>query len=471
MKKKFLILFSILFIFTLSVFGCGGSSLSGGPDKTATVYGNGGVAVVKGNYLYFSNAYIDYNNIGSNDNDYDKDGTMQKNYGIYRTKINANGVIDVDSNGFTKNAELLVPQVSGYEKSGLYICGEYLYYSTPYSGYKTGESSLTKGLLRFERVKLDGSDHLVLSEGEYTVDCEYSINYIDGVTYITILSNGKINVIKSKANGDKSTYTLADNVATMVVEKQETLVYNKSTASVNKYVYYTRTSDSNGKNSLYRRSFENGTEQNLIAETSDSISLVAVKNNRFYYIQNDILKSTSFNNDEVIYSSIPFAKDASTGLLDFIVLNDSYGYGLDRGVVAVYYDGTDYILVRFNNGQVKAIGSAKKQISLKFTTGNEVYCQIAEDVALYAVDIETSEKRIVIDSFEDVVSDGADEETSISMLDFDGERVYYFATAENSNGKLSYLHMALLEENFFKDKEGNSVGHYIGVLDSSDIKK
>ncbi|MBR3832354.1 MAG: hypothetical protein IKJ72_01850, partial [Mycoplasmataceae bacterium] len=133
-------------------------------------------------------------------------------------------------------------------------------------------------------------------------DCEYSINYIDGVTYITILSNGKINVIKSKANGDKSTYTLADNVATMVVEKQETLVYNKSTASVNKYVYYTRTSDSNGKNSLYRKSFENGTEQNLIAETSDSISLVAVKNNRFYYTKNDILKSTTFNNDQVEYS-------------------------------------------------------------------------------------------------------------------------------------------------------------------------
>ena len=57
------------------------------------------------------------------------------------------------------------------------------------------------------------------------------------------------------------------------------------------------------------------------------------------------------------------------------------------------------------------------------------------------------------------------------MLDFDGERVYYFATAENSNGNLSYLHMALLEGNFFEDKEGNSVGHYIGVLDSSDIKK
>lgn len=469
MKKKFLILFSILFIFTLSVFGCGSFSLSGGPSLTETVYGNGGTAVVKGNYLYFSNAYIDYNNIGNNDNKFDRDGTMQKNYGIYRTKLNASGVVDVNDKGVPKNAELLVPQVSGYEKSGIYICGEYLYYTTPYSGYKTGESNLTKGLLRFERVKLNGSDHLILSEGEYTVDCEYSINYVNGVTYITILSNGKIDVIKSKSNGDKSSYTLAENVVSMCVEKQETLVHNKSTANVNKYVYYTRTSESNSKNSLFRKSFENGTEENIIVDTSDSISLVAVKNNRFYYTQNDILKSTSFNNDEVIYSSTAFSKEASTGVLDYIVLNDSYGYGLDRGVVAVYYDGTNYALVLFNNGNPTSIGSATKQIDIKFTVGNEVYYKIAEDSKLYAVNIETAEKRVVLDIFDAVVAEG-DEETSTEMFDYDENRVFYFSTAENSNGKLKYLHIALLDGNFFKDAEGNSVGNYIGVLDSSDVK-
>ena len=63
MKKKFLVLVSILFVFALSVFGCGSFKLSGGPKATDTVYGNGSVAVVKGDYLYFTNAYLDYNNI------------------------------------------------------------------------------------------------------------------------------------------------------------------------------------------------------------------------------------------------------------------------------------------------------------------------------------------------------------------------------------------------------------------------
>lgn len=469
MKKKFLILFSILFIFTLSVFGCGSFSLSGGPNIAETVYGNGGTAVVKGNYLYFSNAYIDYNNIGSNDNKFDRDGTMQKNYGIYRTKLNANGVIDVNDNGVPKNAELLVPQVSGYEKSGIYICGSYLYYTTPYSGYKTGDSNMTKGLLRFERVKLDGSDHLVLSEGEYTVDCEYSINYVDGVTYITIFSDSKINVIKSKSNGDKSSYTLAENVASMCVEKQETLVYNKAVADVNKYVYYTRTTESNGKNSLYRKSFANGAEETIIIDTLDSINLVAVKNNRFYYTQNNILTSTSFNNDTVVYSSTTFDKEATSGVIDFIVLNDSYGYALDRGVVAVYYDGTTYALVHFTKDSQQTIYSNSKQINLQFTTGNEVYFQITDDDKLYAIDFETAQTRTSLDVFDGKVNED-DGETAAKMFDYDNDRIYYFSTAENSNGKLQYLHMALLEGNTFEDADGNSVGHYIGVLDSSDVK-
>ena len=173
LKKKLLFLVAILFVFTLSVFGCGGAVLSGGPSLTDTVYGNGGSAVVKGDYLYFANAYYDYNNLGSNDNKYDRDGQLQKNYGIYRIKLNKNGVVDLNGNGTPVGAELLVPQVGGYEKSGLYICGEYLYYTTPYSGYKTGESELTKGLLRFEKSKLNGEDHVILSEGEdYSVGCQ-----------------------------------------------------------------------------------------------------------------------------------------------------------------------------------------------------------------------------------------------------------------------------------------------------------
>ena len=99
MKKKISILCLILCLSLITFFGCGVISLPAGPKYDDAVYGNGGFAVVKGDYLYFANAYIDYNNIGNNDNKFDRDGTMQKNYGIYRTKLNASGVVDVNDKG------------------------------------------------------------------------------------------------------------------------------------------------------------------------------------------------------------------------------------------------------------------------------------------------------------------------------------------------------------------------------------
>ena len=475
MKKKFLVLVSILFVFTLSVFGCGSFKLSGGPKATDTVYGNGSVAVVKGDYLYFTNAYLDYNNIGNNDNKYDRNGKMQKNYGIYRTKLNAAGLIELDSNGVPVGAELMVPQVAGYSKGSLYICGDYLYYTTPYSGYKQGESELTKGLLRFERVKLNGSDHTILSEGQFTTDCEYSVNYVDGVSYITILSDEKITVIKSKANGDKSSYVLAEGVSEICVEEQKTLVNGQTVSEVAKYVYYTKTDD-DSKYSLYRKSFNGGEEETLIAVTDEVLSLKEIKNGRFYYLEGKVLRSTTFNNDEVVYSETAIDESASSGIVDYAVLEDSLGYAQDRGIIAVYKDSSNYVLTQYFAGSqapksiVPSSLDTTKQIDILFVSENEVYFQLADDSKLYAVDFteQNPSLRIVVNSFETSVTAG---ESDVEIFDYDNERLFYFSTVEKSNKKLSYLHMALLEGNGFKDTDLNPVGHYIGVLDAEDIVK
>lgn len=472
MKKKLLFLVAILFVFTLSVFGCGGATLSGGPSLTDTVYGNGGSAVVKGDYLYFANAYYDYNKLGSNDNKYDRDGQLQKNYGIYRIKLNKNGVVDLNSKGVPTGAELLVPQVGGYEKSGLYICGEYLYYTTPYSGYKQGESELTKGLLRFEKIKLNGDDHVILSEGEYTTECEYSINYVDGNTYITVFSDEKVNVIKSQSNGNKSSYKIASSVVDYCVENQETLKHNKATNNVNKYVYYTKKSD-NEKYSLYRKHLNGGAEETLISVSSDEITLEAVKNNRVYFKQANILKSSTFelNADVNVYTNIAIEKDATTNIVDYIILDDTLGYAQDRGIVAVYTDSSAYYLYNYTTNGSQLLHTESKQINLVLTTGNEVLFQVAEDEKLYSIDfsdVQNINKKVVLNSFSATIGE---EESSTTSFDYDGERIFYFAKAADTNEKLNYLHVALLEGNAYKDEGGNSVGHYIGILDSSDIKK
>lgn len=463
MKKKILFVISFVLLFAVSLFGCGVVKLNNGPDYKDTVYGNGGNAVVKGDYLYFSNAFVDYNTISQGENEYKANNPL-KIYGIYRIKLNKQGAVSINEEGFSQGAELLVPLASGFENSGLYICDKYLYYTTVYTEFEAnGNTDPTKGFLNFERVDLNGENRMELSKkGDFQIGCEYSINYIDGTTYITVLNNEKITVIKSK-KGDVSKYELASSVKEMAVATQEKLVYGSSESDVNKYVYYTRTNESNDEYSLFRKPLANGKEEPLINLSSYEISGLEVKNNRIYYKQNNYLKSSTFKDNEVAvqYSDISLVSDSSLGNVDYVILNDSEGYSIDRGVVFVFYTGSEYLL-KHNNFNLL---TSEKQINLLFSVGNEVYYQIAEDSALYSINIENNTSKKVITEFTANVNEEGDNYT----FDYDGDRVFFFAKSTKSNGKLNYLHIALLSNNIYKDDNYQSVAQYVGVLRSDDI--
>ena len=123
-----------------------------------------------------------------------------------------------------------------------------------------------------------------------------------------------------------------------------------------------------------------------------------------------------------------------------------------------------------NSNQPRKTLSESKQIDLVLTTGNEILFQVSEDEKLYSIDfsdVENINKKVVLDSFSTTIGE---DESSTTSFDYDGERIFFFAKAADTNEKLSYLHIALLEGNAYKDSKGNSVGQYIGILDSSDVK-
>ncbi len=462
MKKKILFVISFVLLFAISLFGCGVVNLKDGPDYKDTVYGNGGNAVVKGDYLYFSNAYVDYNTISQGENEYKANNPL-KIYGIYRTKLNKQGVVSVNEQGFSQGAELLVPLASGFKNSGIYICDNYLYYTTVYTEFEAnGNTDPTKGFLNFERVDLNGENRMELSKkGDFQIGCEYSINYIDGVTYITVLNNEKITVIKSR-KGDISKYELASSVKEMAVASQRKNVYGQSVLNFNKYVYYTKME--NEEYSLYRKPLTNGKEETLISLSSSEISGLEVKNNRVYFKHDNILKSSSFEENEmpVEYSKLSIVADSSSmGIVDYIALEDTLGYPLDRGVVFVLYTDSGYVLTYKNDNLLHS----EKQINILFSVGNDVFYQIAEDNALYSVNLQTKTSKKVITEFTANINEEGDNYT----FDFDSERVYFFAKSTKSNGKLNYLHLALLSNNVYKDDSYQSVAQYVGVLRADDV--
>ncbi len=480
-KNKFMFILAFIFAFSTILFACNAISLSGGPNVTDTVYGNGGSAVVKGDYLYFANAYIDYADLTSvNDNKYDSDSEFTI-YGIYRTKLNAEGKVVLNDDGVPQNVEILSYNIGGYSYSGLYICGDYLYYSTPYTGSTSGSSSSTvTGLVRFDRIKLNGTGHQELYKTtSYSSDCGYDVVYVNGTTYIVVRDGDENLVVVNCTNTNVENSTFASSITSFAVFEQNNIKYGESASQVNTYVYYT-VKDASENYIMYRKPLAGGIAEQMISSSSE-ISLVAVKNGRVYYTLAKKLYSTINGGSEVkLYSQTSInseTSDTAGTIVDYLILDDSIGStNLDRGVLGIYYNGTNYSFMIYNGGTTPTILDvvvSDKTVSptLVATQDSEFYFQITssdtESKSLYMVEFELTyvsnnfsltnlgEPRVIVTSFSGEVN-------STTLIDFDCERFFVYESQNSSD--ISYLKMFMINETSYTDDDENLVGQYIGRL-------
>lgn len=459
MKKKFLFLLSIIFVFAFTLLGCDAIHLQGGPAVTDTVYGNGGSAVIKGDYLYFANAFVDYSGLGINDNKYDKN-SKQKLYGIFRTKLDSDGKVELDANGNPKGAEMLSFCVGGYAYSGLYIMGDYLYYSTPYSqALRSGGKEA--GRVRFERIKLDGTKREELYSADYfTSECTYDIVQVDGVVYIVVFDKPNSKIIVKRCSGNNPVYTVASNVKSMAVVSPTTVKNGQTVEDINKYIYYT-TQDGNNNYQLKKIAFARDSASEVVYQGTDSEILVkAVKNNRVYFLEDGKMSSWNSNNTRKYYSqTVKFSTttdtDTTDTIINYAILDDTNG-GLDRGIVGVYYFGSTYSMAIYN-GEVTDLGvSGNNKITVVASQINDIYYQVANDTKLYKLDFTTSETETVASNF-DITATGK------KMLDLDSKHIFVYEKLDDE-GTVYYLKMYMTAPlNAYLDDEENLVGQYIGV--------
>lgn len=458
--------------------GCGSILLQGGPDASANVYGNGGSAVVKGDYLYFANAYIDYNNLSINDNNYD-DKSPFKTYAIYRTRLTEDGRISTDADGNPKGAEILTYNIGGFSYSGLYIFGNYLYYATPFS--RSNQSgSTSKGLVRFERVKLNGEGHETLySEESFDSSSSYKMVYADGNVYIVIFCSSKVRVIKCNSNGGYNTtpYEIASDVKSFAVFENKNIINGQSLNDVNKYVYYVKQDSTTNFYTLYRKPLANGGEEAVVLNKESELSLVDVKNDRIYYTEGNILKSYSYGNLSVesikTYSNFEVSSSGANKILSYKILDDSEGFHMDRGVLGVYYDGTTYFLKVFNGDDSLAdrnrVSYAETEIKILGTQKDEIYVQKSEDTSLYLFNFVLNyiEGKFVLQK-QDVVpqtiaTNFSVSSTGIDMFDYDDSRIFVY----EKTGETDYLSCYVIEGTV----ESEKLGQVIGIVKDEDKKK
>ena len=197
----------------------------GGDYTTGEVVSNGGFAVEKGTYIYFIN--------GKQSN------TADNTYGeVVQGAIMRIAKTDLSARNY-QNVETVVPEIvhSGNNNGGIFVYGDYIYYSTP-SSNKNSDGEIQNSEIVFKRAKLDGSE---VMKGGYATYKDNSIEYRyvpgeDGVVYLLYVAKDEnlygtscinLHSVNTQTGEDK---LLAYNVKSVMFDKKDV---------TNQRVYYT----------------------------------------------------------------------------------------------------------------------------------------------------------------------------------------------------------------------------------------
>lgn len=164
------------------------------PSAGDSVYGNGGLAVRKGNYLYYVNGFL-----GVESSEHVQNGEYVHG-ALMLVKLNSEGYVDKGGNELlTDNYYITMSEkLSGFEATSLFIAGDYLYFTSPCQENEGGDSASNnktewaKERVDFNRIKLDKSsnvERIYRTEIGYA-DLEFEYYANGGNAFIMIYENG-----------------------------------------------------------------------------------------------------------------------------------------------------------------------------------------------------------------------------------------------------------------------------------------
>ena len=198
-------------------------ALSG--DISGNVVSNGGFAVEKGNYIYFINGVESNTAVNSF-------GDVLKGSLVRISKENL-------AAGNYASGETVVPLImySGNYDGGIYIYGDYVYYSTP-SAAKDSSGATLNSRLEFKRSKLDGSETM---SGYYFQSENTAVDYrfveVDGKVYLMYALSESL-YGEEDAVSNIHSVNLETGKDTLLAYNVDSYFFDEDNLS-NPYVYYT----------------------------------------------------------------------------------------------------------------------------------------------------------------------------------------------------------------------------------------
>ncbi len=432
-----------MFVFT----GCTNfKPLSGGPSENDAVYGNGGIAVIKGDYAYYVNGYVSNANITSANKN--KFGNVT--YGaIYRTKlVDGKIVYSDDDELIVSSTGVVAPRVAGHEDTAIFIYDNYIYYSSP-NTEKDKSGDIRNDLLCFYRAKLSGADSTLIYKATATSSNQsYTFTKINGVVYL--INYDGTNLV-SVNTSTKKAKTISSSATSVGFDTETTYLKDSSSVSeFNSYVYFTQAnSDENaGGNVLAKAKITNGDVTVISENTSLTFTIKDVNNDMLFYTKANSLDSSSYT----------YSYSAGSEKLEFSTTFDS--------IYAVDFDGTAYNgFVGIKNSKayyVTATNTAKVVVDGSLTVigfnGNVMY-YLDSDSNITKLDIKGTLAA------ESIMPDNFSVDTTLTRcISLVGGKVFFYKGYTNDNGTYNYLTMI----DSYEKTDGAYVAHFIGKFKSGE---
>lgn len=463
MKKILLLVLTLFLSTTVLLAGCGDKGLKNNPNTNDPVTSNGGMAVLKGNYLYYVNGFKSYDGLVK-----DKDNVWgeQKLGAIYRVKV-VNNQIAHDQNGFLAESECVVPQIVGTENASFYIFGDYIYYATP-NMQKDKNGNLLNARSNICRVNINGTNNDVLYTTEQTLTASnWTINDVNGTVYIIISDGSKVISINANAKKPEAT-TLTSNatsVGLIKIDNNVNAISNALVDGINNYVYYTRNFveadnlEGRSGNILARVKLGTTTEEVVTNNGNYTYQIKEAKNGCLYYNKTSVATSNTVLCKYALSKDKAFKQNnevelASATYTTTIVLNSNNENYVGADVLTIN-ESNQIALISVVNGNKNITNIYKGTETIKvlglygsklfFLEGSTIKYVNVTDLAVEVKTVETNNKTIKTDVN--------------TFFDYDGRNVYFYAsyTPESGEGSNYYLNRTDLEA-------GTQKSEFVGVF-------
>ena len=450
-------------------FAClvGCSSLPIDIETNADVTGNGTLAVQKAPPPPLVNGYtaIADMNVGDNNGG--------NNYAaIYRAKLDEDYKLTYDENGNLQNAERIVDKVAGFDKTQLYIFGDYLYYATP-NVLEPVDSSVNRfQITDFCRIKLNGEgNHRFYQTPKASEETTYEFYATEQhnlagekQVYLAVYQESEL-VIINCYNGNE---VFKKEVSSCAMPKVSAYVATNNTISVQEQtIYYTRsaTSSEAGTGNVFASIKLGESAENIIAKGNFTYEVKASDRDGVLFTKKNPVPSDA--NAYYFYKS--FSQDGSLAIEDATQVD-----WLTHDSMLLCQNGNGFIydnsgsLVNVNSNGVARTLIEGKSLTALCISNNSLYAY-DENKSIYKINYTDNTYKIIYDTQVPKDEDGEEPENwpepyfdAGRNFSVTGNYAYFYVKYTGDTDSGYYLNRVNLN--------GDLQATLVGVLQSNHIK-